>query len=58
MWMGFGLQQNVSEEWQDLQLGLGSLTVGEKGWDGCGVGSQEGNGTAVGSAGGDEGALG
>lgn len=56
--MGFGLQQNISEEWQDLQLGLGSLTLGEKGWDGCGVGSQEGNGTAVGSAGGDEGALG
>ncbi len=34
---GCGLQQNLSEKWwQDLQLGMGSLTLGEKGWDGIG----------------------
>ena len=34
---GCGLQQNLSEKWwQDLQLGMGSLMLGEKGWDGMG----------------------
>lgn len=57
---GCGLQQNLSEKWwQDLQLGMGSLTLGEKGWDGMGwEGAWEGNGTKAGSAGGDERALG
>lgn len=37
MCRGCGLQQNLSEKWwQDLQLGMGSLMLGEKGWDGMG----------------------
>ena len=50
---GCGLQQNLSEKWwQDLQLGMGSLTLDGMGWDG------RVHGTKAGSAGGDEGALG
>ena len=53
MCRGCGLQQNLSEKWwQDLQLGMGSLTLDGMGWDG------RVHGTKAGSAGGDERALG